>query len=152
MKLAERIENLIEGAYEKGQTTFTTTLHNFARFEEEEVDELITDLRVRGFHVTHDDVYNDMTVTLPTFTLAERAYMIAYNVDAVTRKYIERISKDIITSSKLGYVEEEVDFYEISDNSIVDKLQKHFAREGFAITRKDDPEHDHIKLTLRWNK
>lgn len=152
MKLAERIENLIQGAYEKGQTTFTTTLQNFEMFEQDEIDELITDLRTRGFHVTHDDVYNDMSVTLPTFTFAERARMIAYNTDAVTKKYIERISKDVITSSKLGYVEEEVEFYDIADATVVDKLHEHFAREGFNVTRTDDAKRSYIKLTLRWNK
>ena len=104
MKLAESIENLIQGAYEKGQTTVATTLQFPEMFAQEEIDELITDLRARGFRVTHDDVYNDMNIVLPTFTFAERARMIAYNTDSVTKHYIERISKDILTSAKRRWI------------------------------------------------
>jgi hypothetical protein len=151
MKLAERIENLIQGAYEKGQTTVATTLQFPEMFAQEEIDELITDLRARGFRVTHDDVYNDMNIVLPTFTFAERARMIAYNTDSVTKHYIERISKDILTSAKLGYVEEEVDFYDIADVKVVDNLHEHFAREGFNVSRTEG-KRGHIQLHIRWNK
>ena len=152
MKLAERIENLIQGAYEKGQTTVATTLQFPEMFSQDEVDELITDLRARGFRVIHDDVFHDMNISLPTFTLAERARMIAYNTDSVMKTYIERISKDIITSSKLGYTEEEVDFYDLAEPAIVDNLHTHFSREGFNVTRTDDAKRNHIQLRIRWNK
>lgn len=152
MKLAERIEHLIQGAYEKGQTTVSTTLQFPEMFAQEEIDDLITDLRARGFRVNHDDVYNDMNITLPTFTLAERARMIAYNTDSVTKTYIERISKDIITSSKLGYTEEEVDFYDLAEPNVVDNIHTHFSREGFNVSRTDDPKRSHIQLSIRWNK
>lgn len=152
MNLTTRINNMIEEAYLKGQLVITTTLQGRELFEQDEIDEMITDLRARGFRVSHDDVYNDMTIGMPTFTLAERARMIAYNVDSVTRHYIERISKDIITSSKLGYVEEEMTFYKISDEGIVGKIQEHFSREGFVVTRENDPKRGNIKLTFRWNR
>ena len=150
MSLTIRINNLINEAYNKGQITITTTLQGFEVFEQEEIDELITDLRARGFRVSHDDVFNDMTIGLPDFTFAERARMIALDVDSVTKKYIESISTDILRASRMGYLETEREFFGISNKQILENIRAHFSREGIQVTRMDKPD-NYSKLVFNWS-
>lgn len=152
MSLAIRINKLVDEAFAKGQTHISTTLQLPEIFQQDEVDRVITDLRAQGFTVTHDDVYNDMSIRIPLLSMSERARRIAYASDAVIREQIESITKDILQASRLGYVDTEEDFYDLADPSIVENIHEHFAREGFNVSRTDDTKYNHIQLRIRWGK
>lgn len=152
MSLTKRITKLIDAAYEKGQTTITTTVRDQEIFDQEEVDQLITHLRAQGYTVTHDDVFNDMTIRIPDLTLAERARLIAYNADTVVQKQIQSISKDIIRLSRQGCTDTEEDYYDISDPTIIDLIHEHFSREGFNVVRTDNTKRCHTNLKISWGK
>jgi hypothetical protein len=143
---------MIEEAYAKGQTTISTTLQGVEMFEQDEIDQLITDLRARDIQVSHDDVFNDMSLSLPRLTLAERARHIAYNVDSVVNKNIKTMTDSIIELSQHGYTEMEEDFYNISDSDIIDQVHAYFSRSGFNVKRTDNPERNHSSLRIRWSK
>lgn len=152
MSLSTRINNMIEEAYAKGQTTISTTLQGFEMFEQDEIDELITNLRARGIQVSHDDVFNDMSLNLPRLTLAERARRISYNNEEVIRKNITGITESIIELSRHGITSVEEDFLDIADDAIVDPIQAHFIREGFKVVRKNKSLDNYIQLHISWSK
>lgn len=151
MSLTTRINKMIEEAYAKGQTTVTTTLQGFEMFEQDEIDQLITDLRSRGIQVHHDEVFNGLALGLPRFTLAERARRIAYNNDEVVRKNIADITESIIELSRHGIISVDEDFIDIADNAIVDPIQAHFIKEGFKVVRKNKSLDGYIQLHISWD-
>lgn len=152
MDLNTRINSLIEAAYKEGQTTVRTTVQFYEICKPEELDQLIVDLKARGFGVSYDDVLHDMIIGLPAFTFAERARILAYSTDALVRKYIESTSRHILHSANLGYTSQDEFFYELADPKVIDHLQEHFSREDFKVTRSYNDNTHETKLNICWKK
>lgn len=148
MKLTQRINALIDAAYAKNQTTVSTTLNINESLCEDEIDELITDLRHRGFHVIHDDVFNDLMLTLPKISQAEIARRHALNVESASRQIFQEITRGVRVASSIGAVKYGYRMESLSSHDILKKVIEDLRQEEFEVSIHIDTRY--VEIQIAW--